>query len=96
MDKLEATPILRKHLARYRKRAYADLRTLLDQEETLEVVADSGKWYQLEFQILWDDRPDGNLRVIGSIDDGGVRAFFPLTESIIMTPDGSLVGNNSS
>jgi len=27
-----------------------------------------------------------------SIDDGGWRAFFPTTESFIMAPNGSFVG----
>ena len=31
------------------------------------------------------------LRVMGSIDDGGWRAFVPLTQSFIMACDGSLV-----
>jgi len=29
-----------------------------------------------------------------SIDDGGCRAFFPLSDCFIKAPDGSLVGEN--
>ena len=36
----------------------------------------------------------GHLRVLGSIDDGGIRAFFPLTDSFIMAPDGSFIGED--
>ena len=49
--------------------------------------------YQLEIEIMWDGRPGGNVRVIGSIDDdGGWRAFSALTRSFIKAPDESFVG----
>lgn len=42
-------------------------------------------------QVFWDDTPDGAIRVMASIDDGGWRAFVPLTEAFILAPDGSFV-----
>lgn len=30
---------------------------------------------------------NGDLRVIGSIDNGGIRVYIPLTDSFIITPD---------
>lgn len=66
--------------------------TLFDEEEIFEVRAESGIEYQLEFQVFWDDPKAKTIRVLGSIDDGGIRAFFPLCESIIMASDGTLVG----
>ncbi len=92
MNKTEARAILAQHLREYREKAYADLLYLLHEQDNLEVAGPSGTWYQLEFLAVWDDRQEANLRVIGSIDDGGVRAFFPLTDGFIMAPDGSLVG----
>ena len=56
--------------------------------------APAGREYQTEVNVLWDDRPGGNIRVIGSIDDGGLRAFAPLTDSFIKAPDGSFVGED--
>lgn len=44
----------------------------------------SGAVYQFEIQVFWDDKPGGNVRVMGSIDDGGWRAFVPLCEDFIM------------
>jgi hypothetical protein len=41
---------------------------------------------------VWDDRTGGDLRVIGSIDDGGWRAFRPLSSDFIVRPDGTFVG----
>jgi hypothetical protein len=40
---------------------------------------------------FWDDKKLGNLRVCGSIDDGGLRAFFPVTDSFIIAPDGRFI-----
>ena len=92
MDKKEARAILAKELQRYRGKSYAELKRLLTEQDTSEVTASSGNWYQLEIQAVWDDRPEGNLRILGSIDDGEIRAFFPLTDDFIIAPDGHFVG----
>ena len=92
MDKEEAKVILAKELEIYRQRSYNDLLYLLDTQDIAEIKASSGVVYQLEFQAMWDDKKGGNLRVMGSIDDGGFRAFFPLTNDFILAPDGSFVG----
>jgi hypothetical protein len=42
----------------------------------------------LEIQIQWDNNPGGDVRVMGAIDDGGWRAFLPLSSDLIMTPYG--------
>jgi len=36
--------------------------------------------------VFWDDSVGGDIRVIGSLDDGGIRAFFPLTMSLLVKP----------
>ena len=92
MDNLEARQILRRHLETYRSRSYAQLTELIGEPHACELSAPSGKSYQVEVEALWDNQPDGNVRVMGSIDDGGWRAFVPLTQSFIMACDGSLVG----
>lgn len=94
MDKREAKTILSARLAEYRHRAYTDLQKLLATQETCEGRGDSGTAYQLEFYALWDDKPCGNLRVFGCIDDGGIRASFPLTECFIVAPDGRFIGED--
>jgi hypothetical protein len=65
---------------------------LLDREETLEVLGASGSRYQVELQSVWDARPNDVLRIPGSVDDGGWRAFAPLTDDFLIAPDGSFVG----
>lgn len=46
----------------------------------------------VEIEFLWDGPKGGNVRIIGSVDDGGWRAFVPITRSFIKAADGSIVG----
>jgi hypothetical protein len=48
--------------------------------------------YQLELVCVWDSQPRGDVRVMASIDDGGLRAFVPLGRDFIKRPDGIVVG----
>ncbi len=70
---------------------YADLRKYFD-EEHMEVKGPSGTEYQIESLAVWDSKPEGDLRIFVSIDDGGLRAIVPMTEGFIVRPDGSFVG----
>jgi hypothetical protein len=94
MDKKEAQALLTEQLGAYRRRSYVDLAASIGEVRSGEIASPSGREYQTEVNVLWDDRPDGNIRVIGSIDDGGFRAFAPLTDSFIKAPDGSFVGED--
>ena len=91
MDNEEARSILRQELAHLRREPYEELSTDIGQIRTKEVNAPSGTVYQIEIQFLWDDKPKGDIRVMGSIDDGGLRAFVPVTESFIIDPHGNFV-----
>lgn len=93
MDENEARALLRRHMARYRERGRGDLEAAVGRSDISEVGGASGAIYQIEIQVLWDDRKRRNLRVLGAIDDGGLRAFRPLTEDFIMAPDGSILGD---
>ena len=95
MDKEEERSILSKRLKRYRRRSYAELQELLNSQETFEIPGASGTVYQVEVSALWDDKKNGHLRVYGSVDDGGLRAFFPLTDDFIIAPDGSFVAEKT-
>jgi len=92
MDNDEARGILTGSLAGYRALSYEELARRVDTVETDAVEAPSGVTYSLEIQFFWDAKPDGAVRVIGSIDDGGWRAFRPLSDDFIRAPDGSFVG----
>ena len=90
MDREEALSLLNAKLDEYRKLSYDQLAARVGDEEFPEEVGASGTQYQVEIQIVWDDKPNGAVRVLGSIDDGGWRAFMPLCDSVIMTPDGEV------
>ena len=92
MDKAEAKSLLSQELSRYRELPYAKLFSLVDKIETFERAAPSGVTYQIEMQVFVDDESRQTVRVLGSIDDGGWRAFAPLTDDFILAPDGSFVG----
>ncbi len=106
MDEAEAREILAEQIERLRKLSYEELRGRVQQgrrflgveftwggeADTAELTGPSGACYQLETQVLWDDRRSGNLRVIVAIDDGGPSALKPTTDGFILAPDGSFVG----
>lgn len=92
MNKPEASEILATELAKSREWPYERLAAMVDSpKRTIEVVGTSGTRYYLDMLVCWDSEPDGNVRVIGTIDDGGLRAFVPLSDSYIKAPDGSFV-----
>lgn len=92
MDRVEALRVLQCHLRTWRERSWTQLREDVGQSHRFEVIADSGTCYQGEVQLFWDDKPDDAIRVIASIDDGGWRAFVPVTIDFVLAPDGTFVG----
>lgn len=93
MNRAEAREILAKELESFRSMDYERLRELEGEGRVLERVGESGSTYQIEIDVLWDDPlgASSNLRVIGSIDDGGFLAsLLPLTSDFIMAPDGKI------
>jgi len=92
MDEDTARSILSAALQEYRGTPYQGLAGIVGQLDVREVRAPDGTRYQLEFQVLWDGKTGGAVRVLGAIDDGGLRAFRPLTLDFIRNPDGSYSG----
>jgi len=64
---------------------------LLNEVDAYQVEGPSGTKYQIEIQAIWDREPNGNLRVMGGIDDGGLRACLPLTDDFILSPSGEFI-----
>ena len=80
--------ILNAKLDDYHRMTCADLAAKIGYEEFPEVVGPSGTEYQIEIQIRWDNRPGGDVRVMGTIDDGTFRgAFKPVCEDLLVRPD---------
>ena len=86
MDTVEAREILRRYLEQYRVQTYTTLASQVGHRKHDIVKSDSAKKYNIEVEILWDGQPGGTIRVLGSIDDGGVRTLLPLTESFLVDP----------
>lgn len=88
MRRIEAKWLLLRNLVEWRRRTYDELRTLIDRGHNVEVRGRSGAEYQIEIQPVWDAKPGGDIRVLGSIDDGRWRACCPLTHgALIPKPD---------
>ena len=79
-------------LTRFRAMSYEALTRLVGTSETSEVRSDSGTTYSVQVDVFWDDRPNGPVRVMAMIDDGGITAFMPKSDDFIMTPNGDLMG----
>lgn len=93
MDKKEALQILNSELAKVRSRTYAELSELVGKDPIwAEVTTPTGRRYQTKCVVVWDSGKGGDVRVLGSVDDGGWRAFFPVTMDFIKAPSGTFVG----
>ena len=92
MNKLEAERVAGEVASRYRERPRAELLRLLDEQDAFEIVAPSGRRYQIEVTAVWDDRKGNNLRVFTLIDDGGFLVISPLSVDFIVAPDGRFIG----
>ena len=84
MRRIEAKWLLLRNLVGWRRRPYEDLRTLIDRGHYVEVRGRSGAEYQIEIEAVWDSQPGGDIRVLGSIDDGRWRACCPLTHGVLI------------
>jgi len=92
MNNTEAITVLERHLESYRRKTYSDLSSLVNiGPDTAEVIGPTGVKYQIEITGLWDDEANGVIRVLGSIDDGGIRAYVPLCSDFLMAPNGTFV-----
>ena len=94
MNQTEAKAILSEYLRGYRERPYSELAAWVSENhvETEEIVAPSGARYQVEIVFVWDTKQKANVRVIGSIDDGGIRALVPVSDDFIISPQGCFIG----
>jgi hypothetical protein len=95
MNREIARALIDEELRSLRKLSYAELLKLVDKASTNNVQAPDGKQYQIERQTFWDAKKGGNIRVMVSVDDGGLSAFTPLTGDFIISPDGSFIGEHA-
>ena len=93
MNKIEAKGIIKNKINEFREKPYSELIEMIDSEPVVyEIEARSGALYQIEFQSFWDDKPNDDVRVIGSIDNGKWSAFKPLSEDFIKNSENEFMG----
>ena len=93
MDGDEARQLARQRLDYLRGVPYDDLvARYFHRPEHERVRSPSGVEYDLSIESFWDDRENRNLRVMVVVDDSKRRWRRVPSESFIIAPDGSLVG----
>ena len=88
----EALELSRGELRCFREMDSATLVDRIGDTHVVERTGTSGAEYQVDVEVMWDGRPDGDVMVIGSVDDGRLRAFAPLTRTFIKSPRNEFVG----
>lgn len=93
MNPQEARTVLTEQLHPYRFEGYKALQRLLAEADIFEIQGPSGAPYRLQIEAVWDDRPGGNLRVFGLLEDGeGLGAFAPVTGEFTIASTGAIIG----
>jgi hypothetical protein len=87
-----AREILQRELSSWRAKSYRELVEFIDHAHTAEILGTDDHRYQIEIQSFWDSSRRDNVRVLGTVDDGGWRAFKPLTEDFVVAPNGEFIG----
>ncbi len=97
MSDEEAKGVLRAEFIKLRAIAYPELVEMLaDKQVSSEPVGLSGKAYHVELQGFWDDDEHTYLRIIASIDDGGLRSFLPFTDSFTIDATGRITEHSAA
>lgn len=91
MSDEEAKGVLAAEFLKLRAAGYPELvERLAERQESSELIGLSGTAYHVELQGYWDDDDHTELRVVASIDDGGLRTFLPFTESFTIDSTGGI------
>lgn len=91
MNEQVARALIDAELRRHQRLSYSGLTALIGKVKTKELLGEDGETYYLEIQAFWDSKKGADVRLIVAADDGGWRAYKPLTGGFIMRRDGSLV-----
>ena len=95
MNKIEAQKILNEELQGFRDKSYEELQHLMGSPHVIERNGASRTLYTIEVEVFWDNpkKVGGDLRVIGSIDDGKfLSSLSPLSSDFIMDPASNIIG----
>lgn len=102
MNKVELRAILSEQLAKYRTCTYDQLVALISSGHMalIEGIALDGTPYQMSFDVFWDDKPHGDVRVCGDLSTEPQKRLFGIlpiylpdvADSFIKASDGRYVG----
>ena len=93
----EAKGILNAEFLKLRASSYPDLVELLaDKKVESELTGLSGETYHLELEGFWDDESHSDLRIVASVDDGGLRLLLPFTDSFTISPTGLITDHSTA
>lgn len=93
----EAKGILRAEFVKLQAIGYEGLvDRLAGKQERSGVTGLSGKAYQVEREGFWEEEDHQALRIVASIDDGGLRALLPFTESFTIAPTGAISDHSTA
>jgi len=95
MNREEAQHILAREMEVFRSKSHSELVGLVGSPTVFSRIGPDGTEYQIEVEVLPDSprHPQGDMRVIGSIDDGRLLSSIkPLTQDFIKTPAERLLG----
>jgi hypothetical protein len=97
MSDEEAKGVLRAEFLKLQAAGYDKLaERLAGKKERSDVISLSGATYHVELEGFWDDKEHRDLRVVASIDDGGLRAFLPFTDAFTISPSGSITEHSAA
>ena len=83
--KAEAKAILAAEVQRWQSLTYDELLQYVGEEpRNFAVQSESGRTFQVEVNVFWDDKPNGDIRVLIAMDGGkGWGIFDFLREDFI-------------
>jgi hypothetical protein len=93
MNKKEAKEVLIQELKHLQTKSIEELQVLIQSPEVILRDGAGGVSYQIEIQAFWDNPREsgGDLRVVASIDDGGlISAFFPISSDFLVDSAGDI------
>lgn len=92
MNKTEARNLLSDFLLGLQQKPYLELAELIANSTCIELGGAAGTKYQVEVLAVWDSKPNGALRVIASIDDGGsLSSLAPMTLDFLTDSRGNVL-----
>ncbi len=96
-DVEEAMGILQEQMKQVRDVPYERLSELMGASnvQSFDLAGPSGIEYDVEVESVWDDVPNGNIRVNIVVFEKGWTSFIPVTGSFVMAPDGTISEDGS-